>query len=73
MDSAVGSGSLTESASLNVEAHSLDTFSALVSGGASCFKAVSCLLLKLNIPTTSLPIFNGQYHRVSCHCDMKMK
>lgn len=31
MDSAVGSGSLMESASLNVEARSLDTFSALVS------------------------------------------
>lgn len=37
MDSAVGSGSLTEIASLNVEARSLDTFSALVSVAASHF------------------------------------
>lgn len=48
MDSAVGSGSLTESVSLNVEARSSDTLNAVVSIVVSCFKTIRRFVLKLH-------------------------
>lgn len=46
MDSAVGSSSLTESVSLNVEACSSDTLNAMVSIVVSCFKTIRRFALK---------------------------